>query len=471
MKGVLLMNMETYFKPRIPRDLLINLAVSKDQNRYGEDVYLLYNPIGYGGILSVGEEIASLIRSFDGFTSISSAITKLNLSDEDSKKAIGIVKYLIENDFLVCDEYTQKSNKHEWKKELTCWLHITNDCNLRCKYCYIHKTHSNMPNCIIYQSIDKMLESCRKHNYSALTLMLVGGEPLMRFDTVKEIISYCLAKQGDIHVKYVIPTNGTLITPDIARYIVQNNISVGVSIDGLEQYHDKNRVRANGSGSYNDSMRGIDNLISEGLKPSVMVTVTEENLDGLPELTEFLINKKIFFRFSFERDTQSGNPAILNNEKHCIEILQKCFEIMKDSLNSGKLGWRFQFGDVTFGRPCRRACAAGKNFFAIGQDGSIGSCSLGLECPKSNISDIHDIILEVPKIFKDISTTSACDVYECQKCTWRHSCAGACPLQTYATYKTFLHVSPYCALYKACLPEVIRIYAMTIYYNNKEKEV
>ena len=301
--------------------------------------------------------------------------------------------------------------------------------------------------------------------------MLVGGEPLMRFDIIKEIINYCSEKKGNIHVKYIIPTNGTLITPKVAKYLVQNHISVGVSIDGIEQYHDKNRIRIDGTGSYHDSMRGIDNLIAEGMKPSVMVTVTPENLEGLPELTRLMIEKKIFFRFSFERDTQSGKPAILKHSQHCIEILQECFDIMKNALLSGKLGWRFQFGDVTFGRPCRRACAAGKNFFAIGQDGSIGSCSLGLECPKSNISDIHDVIPEICNIFSDISSTSACDVLECSQCTWKHSCAGACPLQTYATYKTFLHVSPYCTLYKACLPDVIRIYAMTIYYNNKAKEV
>lgn len=450
----------------VPKELLIDLAVSKKENTYGEDVYLLYNPVGYGGILTVGKQVVDLIKLFDGTRTIKEVIELSGLSaDEDIVKAV--IETLTQKQMLKSKHYVPQ--KGRWNRELTCWLHITNDCNLRCKYCYIHKTHSNMPSCIVFESIDKMLESCRKNNYSKLCIMLVGGEPLMRFDTIKQIVEYCALNSGDISVRYVIPTNGTLITPEVASYIATHNMSVGVSIDGIEKYHDENRIKVDGSGSYKLAMRGVDNLIAKGIKPSIMVTVTKQNLEGLPELTKLMIDKQIFFRFSFERDTQTGNPAILDNEEYCISILKQCFEIMKDALNKGKRGWFFQFGDVTFSKPVRRACAAGKNFFAIGQDGSIGSCSLGLECPKSNLQEIDDVITDIDKIFADISKTSACDVEECSTCIWKHSCAGACPLQTYATYKTYLHVSPYCNLYKACLPDVIRIYAMNIYYNNKKE--
>ncbi len=453
----------------VPKQLLIDLAIPKQENRYNEDVYLLYNPVGYGGVLTVGKKIVDLIRMFDGKKNMQTVINEMGFCGNEAEMAKAIISSLVEKQMLNTPNIVYEKTK--WNRELTCWLHITNDCNLKCKYCYIHKSHSSMSSCVMYESIDKMFDSCRKHNYKKLCLMLVGGEPLMRFDTIKEIVSYCLKNCGDINVRYVIPTNGTLITPEIAKYIAENHISVGISIDGIENYHDQNRIKADGTGSYKLAMRGVDNLINEGIRPSIMVTVTNENLEGLPELTKFMIDKKIFFRFSFERDTQTGRPAILKDESHCIEVLKECFEIMKNALNNGDLGWFFQFGDVSFSKPVRRACAAGKNFFAIGQDGSVGSCSLGLECPKSNISDLTDIISDIDTIFSDISKTSACDVLECNKCVWKHSCAGACPLQTYATYKTFMHISPYCNLYKSCLPDVIRIYAMTIYYTNKKKEV
>lgn len=449
----------------IPNELLIDYVVHKEDNRYNEDVYLLYNPVGYGGVLITGKEIVDLIRSFDGKKNVDTVLNSMNFTDEQREEAKNFLEVLVEKDILLMEGAEKKPAS--WCKELTCWLHITNDCNLRCRYCYIHKDHSCMSDEILYKSIDMMIESCKKNNYTTLSLMLVGGEPLTRFDKIKEIVSYCSENCGELNIRYIIPTNGTLITDEVAQYIVDKHISVGISIDGTEEYHDANRVKVDGSGSFRLAMRGVDTLLAHGVKPSIMVTVTEQNLDGLPELTELMINKKLYFRFSFERDTQTGNPGILKDENHCIEVMKKCFKIMETALLEGRTGWFFKFGDVSFGKPRRRSCAAGKNFFSIGQDGSIGSCSLGLECPRSDITKITDVITDIDEIFADISKTSACDVAECKQCIWRHSCGGACPLQTYATYKTLMNVSPYCALYKACLPSVIRIHAMTIYYNNR----
>ena len=467
MKGEIKLKLNENVILTVPDELLIDLALDQKDNRYGEDVYLLYNPVGFEGVLTVGRQVVDLIKQFDGKANIKTAISNCGFDEKEIQQAYNVVEVLVQKEILKAEGFIPK--REEWKSELSCWLHLTNDCNLRCTYCYIHKTHSNMPDSILYESIDKMFESCRRNNYQNLALMLVGGEPLMRFKQIQEIVDYCTEHKGDINVRYILPTNGTLINSDVAKYIVDNNISVGVSIDGIEEYHDQNRVRVDGTGSYKMAMKGIDTLISEGVKPSIMVTVTEQNLEGLPELTKELINKEIFFRFSFERDTQTGKPAILNNVNHCVEVMKECFSIMKTALNEGKHNWFFQFGDVLFEKPRRRACAAGKNFFSVGQDGSIGACSLGLECPRSNIHEINDVITDIEDIFSDISLTSACDVEECKKCVWKHSCAGACPLQTYATYKTLNSVSPYCELYKACLPDVIRIYAMTIYYNNKKE--
>ena len=144
---------------------------------------------------------------------------------------------------------------------------------------------------------------------------------------------------------------------------------------------------------------------------------------------------------------------------------------MKQALLENRYDWRFKFGDVSFGKPYRRACSAGYNFFAVGQDGSIGSCSIGLECTRTNINEIQDVVADVRKVFSDLAKSSVHDAEKCRGCVWRHSCSGACPLQTYATYGTFSHVSPYCQMYRECLLDVIRIYAMTIYFKGKAKEV
>lgn len=454
---------------KAPKDLVIDLALEKEKNRYNEEVYLLYNPEGTSGVLSVGREIYDLIKAVDGKSSVKEIFKKLHIKEKDYITICNVITQLIENNILyVVGESNKIDTEKIFNKTLTCWLHLTNDCNLRCKYCYIHKSHSVMSDDILYPAIDKMMASCRRHGYKTLSLMLVGGEALTRFDTIKNIVDYCNKNKKDLNVTYTLPTNGTLITKDVAKFVVDNEFNVGVSLDGIGEYNN-NRVYANGTSSYDKVITGIDNLIERNLKPSIMITVTNDNLDGLPDLTRDMIKRKIYFRFSLERDTTTGKPPILNDENHCIAVLKECFNIMIESLINGDDGWYFKFGDVSFGIPYTRACAAGKNFFAIGEDGSIGSCSLGLENTRGNIKDINDVIDDITNIFSDIGKTSACDVEECSNCTWRYSCAGACPLQTYASYKTLNHISPYCNIYKACLPYVVKIYAIAIYFKMKSK--
>ncbi len=446
--------------------LYIDEVITVSDNPYKEDVYLIYNPDGYGGVLVVGKEIIDIIKLCNGYNTIKQISLSVNQAYEN---LLTIFNLLVSKQIIYSVKTSQKNYSNK-KKVLTCWIHLTNNCNLKCKYCYIHKNSDVMSEELLFSSIDKMLLSCKKHNYDILSLMLVGGEPLTQFKLIKSLIDYCESNPYDVPVKYIIPTNGTLVSKDIARFIKDKEISVGVSLDGSKEYHDVNRIYKNGRGSYEDTIKGINNLIEHNIKPSIMVTVTAENLEGLPKLTKYLIEKEMFFRFSFERDTQTGHPRILNDISKCIRILNECFDIMEQYLNSGSYNWFFQFGDVTFSKPVRRACAAGKNFFALGQNGEIACCSLGLEAPRTNIINIKDIISEIDDIFSDISHTSACDVNECKICEWRHSCAGACPLQTSATYGDLLHISPYCELYKSLLPRVLKIYAISIYYKNKFRE-
>lgn len=446
-----------------PKDLYIDQVIDENCN---ESAFLLYNPDGYGGVVVVGQEIKDFVELCDGKSTISEILSKRELPN---KKMLSLVEILVQKGFLI-QNGLGTNHRSTFRRVLTCWLHITNACNLACPYCYIHRSQENMSEETLMLSIEKMIESCINHNYEALVLMFVGGEPLTRFDVIKNAIAYCEENNHGLPIQYIIPTNGTLLTPEIAHYIKKKHISVGVSLDGSKTFHDLTRVKKDGSGSYDMVMRGISNLINCNIKPSIMVTVTQHNLDGLESLTRELIDKQLYFRFSLERDTQTGMPSILDDEDKCISILNKCFDIMDEALTVGKLGWYFKFGDVSFSKPVRRSCAAGKNFFAIGQDGTLGSCSLGLEKSQSSIYQLNDVIDDIADMFSLISKSSSCDIEDCMNCLWRHSCAGACPLQTFATYQTYLHASPFCRIYRECMPRVIRIYARSIYYKNTNRK-
>ena len=84
----------------IPNELLIDLAISEQKNRYKEDVYLLYNPIGYGGVLTVGKKIVDLIKLFDGTRDIKTAIRDAGFNCEESETAKRIIEALVEKQML-----------------------------------------------------------------------------------------------------------------------------------------------------------------------------------------------------------------------------------------------------------------------------------------------------------------------------------------------------------------------------------
>lgn len=431
-------------------------------NPYNEEAFLLYNPEGSGGILVVDRIMFDIILKLDGKQKLCKIIEAYDKKDE----IIKYIEYLISKDFIK-DISNLRINERKITNELSCWIHLTNSCNLSCDYCYIHKSPGNMDKQILINSVDKMIDSCIKHNYKKLTLMFAGGEPLLQFDLIKYIIDYVESLNSSLIIKYTIPSNGILISEEVAMYIKAKQILIGVSLDGIEHVNDYTRHFNNGLGSYNKIMNGINNLIKIGIRPSIMTTVSKSNIDGLLELTENMIKGNFNFRFSLERDTSSGFPSVLNNEIKLIDKLNECILYMTNELLKGNTSWYFQFGDVHFNKPVKRNCGAGKNFFSIGNNGALGSCSIGLENSTSNINEINDFIPELIALNSELAKSSVLNVLECSECNWRHSCAGGCPLQTFATYSTFDSKSPYCNIYKNVIPNVLKMYGIQIYIKNK----
>ena len=73
---------------------------------------------------------------------------------------------------------------------LTCWMHLTNSCNLACNYCYIRKSPGKMTYDVGRRTVDRMLESCGRHRVPEMSIKFAGGEPLLRFGLLKQLIRY-----------------------------------------------------------------------------------------------------------------------------------------------------------------------------------------------------------------------------------------------------------------------------------------
>ena len=148
-------------------------------------------------------------------------------------------------------------------------LEITQQCNLRCRYCTYgggftdHRVHSakTMPEKVIRSAIDDSIK-CGNMN-DRIVFGFYGGEPLLCFDLIKMAVSYANSKvDSKAEIDYNITTNGTLITKEIALFLRKQNFNVLVSLDGPRYIHDRFRVYANGAGSYEKTLTGLRILLN-----------------------------------------------------------------------------------------------------------------------------------------------------------------------------------------------------------------
>ena len=114
-------------------------------------------------------------------------------------------------------------------------LHLTEQCNMRCKYCFMTRGNGRMPAEVAEAAVDYLLQECG--NYATITFF--GGEPLLEFDLIKHITEYVRIK-SNFPVLLDIVTNGTLLTEEFLQFADINDIQIGISYDGL--LNDTNRV-------------------------------------------------------------------------------------------------------------------------------------------------------------------------------------------------------------------------------------
>jgi uncharacterized protein len=145
---------------------------------------------------------------------------------------------------------------------------VSEGCNLRCKYCvyngqYINQralTANNMSAQTAIKGIDYLFSLIKDRPKKELTLSFYGGEPLLNVKTIKQIAAYGKKRFNGWQLRFAMTTNLTLLDDDILDFLVENNFSLLVSLDGDKENHDAKRVFANGKGSYDTVMKNLEKI-------------------------------------------------------------------------------------------------------------------------------------------------------------------------------------------------------------------
>lgn len=147
-------------------------------------------------------------------------------------------------------------------------LQLTQNCNLRCSYCvysgnYYNRTHNNLK--MDFETAKKSLRyffANSSHN-KELAIGFYGGEPLLCFKFIKKCVDYAENINPGKKLYFTITTNGTLLTKEVSKYLMNHNFHITLSLDGPEEQHNKNRTFVNGKGSFNKILNNLENISKE----------------------------------------------------------------------------------------------------------------------------------------------------------------------------------------------------------------
>ena len=160
------------------------------------------------------------------------------------------------------------------------WIHINQNCNLRCKHCLV-SSGPKLSNGLETEILENVMQEA--HSLGTKRFYITGGEPFLRKD-IFHLLDLIIKELG---CEVIILTNGTLITEEVARKLSsypKQQLTLQISLDGATpEINDSIREK----GSYKKIVTGIKNLVKEDIRPTITTTITSENYRKVPQITEF----------------------------------------------------------------------------------------------------------------------------------------------------------------------------------------
>lgn len=202
-------------------------------------------------------------------------------------------------------------------RPLVVW-NTTNRCNLSCKHCYLNAEDREYEQELTNEEARAFIEDIAA--MQCPVLLFSGGEPLLRKDLF-ELAAYAKS----LGLRPVLSTNGTLITPEMAQKLAEAGFQyVGVSIDGLEEIHDRFRGR---KGAFRDAIQGLKNAAAAGLKTGVRFTVNADNVVDLPAVIDYVAEAGIP-RFCMYHLVYAGRGSEMIQHDTDVETKRQTIEVI-----------------------------------------------------------------------------------------------------------------------------------------------
>lgn len=318
-------------------------------------------------------------------------------------------------------------------------LNVIHGCNLRCKYCFAdegeyHGHGGVMSLETAKKAIDYVIK--RSGPRKNIEIDLFGGEPTLIMDTIKEIIQYARDNEAkwNKNVRFTMTTNATLLTPEMMDFMDKEMGNIILSLDGRKEVNDKVRIKADKSGSYDDIIPNIKEMIKRRTKGKtyyVRGTFTRENTDFYEDVMA-MVNEG-FKELSIEPVVlENGHDLSLREEDIDVifENYDKLYEEMVKRKREGIDEFKFYHFNIDLqGGPCvyKRisGCGAGFEYVAITPQGDVYPCHQFVGKEEFKLGNIYDDTYDT-ELSRTFKKAHIYNKPKCKDCWARFYCSGGC---------------------------------------------
>ncbi len=399
--------------------------------------FLFFNPAIIGGPVILSPKEKESLEWSDGKT-VCDAQARFNNPEGGKDLPFLLERGIIEIQGKPC--LPDFENIPNSDRKIKAHLMLTNRCNRNCRGCYIQGGKISMTPDVAKKSVCHIMSDMAQSGFGYLNLFFFGGEPLLEYPLIRFVIDFIkqtygadLIEKGRVEPKTA--TNGLLMTREMAEFFAENRFMVGFS---------PNDMLTPGANPQNgkkflENLKMFRDICGEKRRgiPVAWITVIEENLPYLPEMTERILELGIRIRFSlwkvpwFKKRFDWGRLQAYNQQTS--EQLLKCFDLIERkirSLPSPKIpsGYpermNFMLESMRLDWPKRKICGLCTSLFIIDQSGNVCPCPMALGQPLGSLDPDGPGILDLVQS-QSIPDSSL----ECASCSFRFICGGGCPLE------------------------------------------
>ena len=360
--------------------------------------------------------------------------------------------------------------KDEYKYPSNVCLNITDNCNLACRYCFVHQHPHYMSLKTAKQAVDYVMNNWKykKENFvnfdDSASITFFGGEPTLLWDEIiVPTILYGQEKYGTKNLSFDITTNGTLLTEERLKFLADHQVTILLSIDGIKEVQDKNRPCRNGQSSFDLIEPNIPFILQYLPNTTFRMTLHQDTCSHLFDSYLFAIKlgfQNIFFCPNAREKWTIENLQILKEEinKIYLFILGDFLENNSLRINSSQIDKSFKqillndlqvyYNEYNILNPHRNKirCGLGTTSVSIAYDGKLYACQEQDSNGSDNFFYMGDIYNGINKE-KHITILTLYDQDKmmmseneelCTSCILRTNCIDDfCPSVSYDLFKNF----------------------------------